>query len=320
NQAFIHKPFQALNKLLPTMSTTITEPAKSALARLDLTANPENVDEKQQTQELSSIQRLSQGPTIGGIPSFTEVEKQRRWMLEHLAGAFRVFARKGYTEGLAGHISLRDPEKKDCFWTNPFGVHFGMIKVSDLLLLNEEGQTIGGATHLPGNAAGFQIHSHLHKRYPHVNAACHTHSKYGKAYSAFGKRLEMINQDSLVFHGDAHGVYKEFGGVVLEESEGQRLADCLGEKGKGLILLNHGLLTVGKTVDEAAYLYTLMERSCEVQLLADAAAEGSGHQKIMVTDKAAEFSFKAISDPEALYCDFQPDLQYETYLNADYLQ
>ncbi|RTE68842.1 hypothetical protein BHE90_016780 [Fusarium euwallaceae] len=267
-------------------------------------------------EERSSIQRLSHGVTLPGIPSFTSVEKQRQWMLEHLAGAFRVFSRKGFSEGLAGHISLRDPENKSCFWTNPLGVPFSMIKVSDLILLNENGEAVGGATHLPANAAGFQIHSHLHKRHPRVNAACHTHSKYGKAYSAFGRRLDMINQDVLNFYGDAHGVYQEFGGVVLTEEEGQKLADCLGENGKGLILLNHGLLTVGETVDEAAYLYTLLERSCEVQLLVDAAARGTGHEKVLVKEDAAKFTFKATSDPETMYCFFQPDLELERVLSS----
>lgn len=172
-----------------------------------------------------------------------------------------------------------------------------MLKISDLILLNHDGEAVGGATHLPRNVAGFQIHSHLHKRYPHVNAACHTHSKYGKAYSAFGKRLDMINQDVCYFYGDAHNVHNEFGGVVLDEEEGERLAQCLGGKGKGLILLNHGLLTVGQTVDEAAYLYTLMERSCEVQLLADAAAGGTGEEKTIVDHEAARLTFKAASDP-----------------------
>lgn len=172
-----------------------------------------------------------------------------------------------------------------------------------MILLNEEGEAIGGATHLPGNAAGFQIHSHLHKRYPHVNAACHTHSKYGKAYSAFSRRLDMINQDALDFYGEAHGVYPDFGGVVLNDEEGERLADCLGEKGKGMILTNHGLLTVGRTVDEAAYLYTLMERTCEVQLMVDAAAEGSGKKKVLVDDKAAKFTFDAVSDPVCITTD-----------------
>jgi hypothetical protein len=66
-------------------------------------------DEKKDDTEKSAIQRLSQGVGLSGIPSFTSMELKRQWMLQHLAGAFRVFARKGFVEGLTGHISLRDP-------------------------------------------------------------------------------------------------------------------------------------------------------------------------------------------------------------------
>lgn len=71
------------------------------------------------TGEQSAIQAISLGTPLPPIPSFSAVDKQRRWMLEHMAGAFRVFSRKGYGEGMSGHISLRDPEFPDCFWTNP---------------------------------------------------------------------------------------------------------------------------------------------------------------------------------------------------------
>lgn len=67
----------------------------------------------------TALEAISQGTTLPGIPTFTLIDKQRRWMLEHLAGAFRVFARNGYNEGMSGHISLRDPEHPDLFWTNP---------------------------------------------------------------------------------------------------------------------------------------------------------------------------------------------------------
>ncbi|KAH8702514.1 class II aldolase/adducin N-terminal [Talaromyces proteolyticus] len=287
---------------MATSTTTLQSPS----AQNDNVKSATNDD-----TEKSAIQRLSQGVTLSGIPSFTSLEVKRQWMLEHLAGAFRVFARKGYVEGLTGHISLRDPEYSNCFWTNPYGMHFGLIKVSDLILLNEDGVPVGGATHLPAGAAGFQIHSHLHKRYPHVNAACHTHSPYGKAYSAFGKRLDMINLDVVDFYGEGHGVYSEFGGVTLNEAESERLVQSLGPKGKGLILLNHGLLTVGQTVDEAAYLFSVMERSCQVQLLVDAAAAGSGHKKVPVSDEAAAYTAKAMADPETLYCAFQPEYEME---------
>ncbi|KAJ9271221.1 hypothetical protein DTO212C5_2571 [Paecilomyces variotii] len=246
--------------------------------------------------EKTGIAAISQGMMLPGIPSFTDMDKKRRWMLEHMAGAFRVFARKGFTEGMSGHISLRDPEHSNLFWTNPLGIHFGLIKASDMILLNHDGEVVGGNRSRPANAAGFQIHSALHKRYTHVNAACHAHTVNGKAWSAFARPLEMINQDVTMFYGDAQAVYKDFGGVVLTPEEGRRLGTALGPRGKLLILRNHGLLTVGHTVDEAAYLYTLAERSCEIQLkVKNAAAAGS--PRVLIDRDAAEFTFKMTTDP-----------------------
>jgi len=265
------------------------------------------------TREKSALELACQGVTLPSIPTHPNFTSHRRFLLSHMAGAFRVFARKGYTEGMAGHISIRDPEFPHSFWTNPLSRHFGLLKASDMILVDYDGKPIGGNMSRPANAAGFLIHSALHKARPDVDAACHTHSPYGKAWSAFSRPLDMINQDVTYFYGEAQAVYHDFGGVVFEEAEGKRLAAALGPKGKGMILRNHGLLTVGKTVDEAAYLFTLMERSCEVQLLVEAAA-ANGIPKVLVDDKAAEYTFKASSDPEALYWEFQPDLEYEEYM------
>ncbi|KAF2202836.1 arad-like aldolase/epimerase [Delitschia confertaspora ATCC 74209] len=266
--------------------------------------------DKESSKELTPLQAISQGVCLPGIPLFSNYDKQRAWILSHMAGAFRIFARKGFTEGMSGHISVRDPEHPHTFWTNPLAKHFATLKASDMILVDYDGKAVGGNTSRPANAAGFLIHSAVHKARPDVHAACHCHGKAGKAWSAFGRKLEMINQDVTYFYGDAQAVYNEFGGVVLSEEEGQRLAAALGPKGKGLILRNHGLLTVGSTVDEAAYLYTLMERSCEVQLMVEAAA-ANGIPKLYVDDKSAEFTFRMSSDPEALYWEFQPDLEYE---------
>jgi len=238
------------------------------------------------------------------------MDKQRRFILEHMAGAFRVFARKGFTEGMSGHISVRDPEHPHTFWTNPLGRHFGLLCASDMVLVDYDGKVVGGNTSRPANAAGFLIHSAVHKARPDVHAACHAHSKAGKAWSAFGRPLEMLNQDVCYFYGEAQAVYEEFGGIVFSEEEGERLAKALGPRGKGMTLRNHGLLTVGGTVDEAAYLFTLMERSCEVQLMVEAAA-ANGLEKVLVDEEAAAYTFKMASDPEALYWEFQPDLEYE---------
>lgn len=110
-------------------------------------------------------------------------------------------------------------------------------------------------------------------------------------------------------------IAQDFGGVVFTEAEGQRLAAALGPRGKGMILRNHGLLTVGNTVDEAAYLYTLMERSCEVQLQVEAAA-ANGVPKVYVPEESARYTFEHGSDPETLYWEFQPDLEYEEAMSG----
>ena len=146
----------------------------------------------------------------------------------------------GFDEGIAGHISVRDPILSDHFWLNPLSQHFSQICVSDLILVDEEGTVIIGDQ--PINAAAFAIHSEIHKARPDVDAACHAHSVYGKAWSVFGKELDMMTQDSLRFWKD-HAVYTQFNGIVLDREEGRRIAECLGD-GKAVILQNHGLITV----------------------------------------------------------------------------
>ncbi|GAB7331446.1 hypothetical protein MBLNU13_g02860t1 [Cladosporium sp. NU13] len=286
--------------------SAITEPN----AKTSTPTPKQQIKDSETGEQKTALQLISQGQSLPGIPTFPSYAQHRQWMLSKMALAFRVFARKGYTEGMSGHISVRDPENPHTFWTNPLSKHFGLLKASDMILVDYDGKAIGGNMSLPANAAGFLIHSAVHKARPDVTAACHTHSPYGKAWSAFAKPLEMLNQDVTYFYGDAQAVYEEFNGVVFSEEEGERLAKALGPKGKGLILRNHGLLTVGSTVDEACYLYTLMEKSCQVQLLAEAAA-ANGLPKVYVPEEAAKFTFESASDPEALYWEAQPDMDWE---------
>jgi len=90
---------------------------------------------------------MSHGKTaVKGVPEFDSYTAKRQWTPEHLAGAFRVFGRQGYAEGIAGHISVRDPEFSDRFCINPLAVHFSMMKVSDLICLDMEGNVVGGNT------------------------------------------------------------------------------------------------------------------------------------------------------------------------------
>ena len=110
----------------------------------------------------------------------------------------------------------------------------------------------------------------------------------------------MINQDVCNFY-NAQGVYAKYGGLVLDEEEGPKMAKALGPNGKGLTLMNHGLLTVGQTVDEAAYLFRLMEKSCEAQLLVEAAA-ANGIPKQIIRDEEAAYNFKMASEAVSI-CD-----------------
>ncbi|EXJ84042.1 L-fuculose-phosphate aldolase [Capronia epimyces CBS 606.96] len=238
------------------------------------------------------------------IPSFSDKYAQRQWAKEHMAGAFRIFAKLGYNDGAGGHISLRDPVKPDCFWINPYAVHFGLIKASDLIMVNEHGHPLTPTKHKV-NKAGFMIHAALHKARPDVNAACHTHSPYGRAWSAFGKPIEMLNQDGCFFYNDL-AVYEGFGGVVHAMEEGENIANALGPLKKNVILQNHGILTCGGTVGEAVAFFIALERACQAQLLAEAAA-ANGVQKKYIGDKEAAYTKEQSGTPAVLYMQFKPE-------------
>ncbi|EEQ39873.1 Class II Aldolase and Adducin N-terminal domain family protein [Clavispora lusitaniae] len=246
------------------------------------------------------------------IPSFDDPLAERKWVLEHAAGAFRVFARMGYCEGEAGHISVRDPVDPQTFFINPLGVHFAMIMPSDLVHVGADGSILPDGNQAPINAAGYSIHSALLKARPDINAACHTHSIHGRSFSTFGRPLEMLNQDACIFYNN-QAVYTNFGGVAIEGEEGLEIAEAA--KGtRNVILQNHGLLTMGKTVDEAAYMFTLMENSCHAQLMADAAA-ASGIEKKYISDDVAAYSAFVTNDSETMYGSFQPEFNYQVRLD-----
>jgi ribulose-5-phosphate 4-epimerase/fuculose-1-phosphate aldolase len=197
----------------------------------------------------------------------TTVGDERRHRRQRLAAAFRLFARFGFDEGVAGHITARDPELADHFWVNPFGMDFARIRVADLLLVDQDGQVVEGSGSV--NPAAYAIHSRVHRARPDVIAAAHAHSRFGKAWSTLGRHLDPITQDHCDFYDD-HALYDGYGGVANDVDEGDRIAAALGGT-KAAILRNHGLLTVGHSVDEAAWWFVRLERCCEVSLMAQAA-------------------------------------------------
>jgi ribulose-5-phosphate 4-epimerase/fuculose-1-phosphate aldolase len=240
------------------------------------------------------------------FPTFASVEEERQHRKERLAAAFRLFGRFGFDEGVAGHITARDPERLDHFWVNPFGMNFKLITTSDLLLVDHEGTVVEGDW--PVNGAAFAIHSQVHQARPDVVSAAHAHSLNGKAWSSLHRLLDPISQDACTFYED-HSLFDDFTGVVYDLEEGKRIAHALGEH-KAVILSNHGLLTVGQTVDEAAWWFITMERTCQAQLLAEAA----GTPKL-IDRETAILTRGQVGDPLAGWLSFQP--LYEWIVRAE---
>ena len=201
------------------------------------------------------------------FPQFSDVREERRHRKQRLAAAFRIFGRLGFGEGTAGHITARDPERLDHFWVNPLGMSFRHVRVKDLLLVNHMGEVVEGDW--PLNLAAFVIHSQIHAARPDVISAAHAHSVHGKAWSSLHRPLDPLTQDACAFYED-HALFEDYTGAVFDAEEGKRIAHALGNC-KAAILANHGLLTVGHTVDEAAWWFVTMERTCQAQLLAEAA-------------------------------------------------
>ena len=235
-----------------------------------------------------------QADVINQPESTDEIRRDRK---NKLAAALRLFGKFGFDEGVAGHITVRDPGITDHFWVNPMGKSFKQMTVSDLLLVSHEGEVVEGSGLL--NGAAFTIHSQIHMGNPAITAAAHSHSVYGKAFSALGKLLDPLTQDSCAFYED-HVLFDDFSGVVLDNTEGERIAAALGDR-KAAILQNHGLLTVGESIDAAAWWYITMERSCQAQLLAEAA----GKPKLIEHDVALH-TRETVGSTLAGWFSFQP--------------
>jgi ribulose-5-phosphate 4-epimerase/fuculose-1-phosphate aldolase len=197
-----------------------------------------------------------------------DFEAERLHRKQRLACGLRTMGRLHLAEGVAGHVTVRDPEYLDRFWVNPFGKNFKLMTVSDLICVDHDGNIVEGDGAL--NAAAFAIHGQIHQARPDVIAAAHSHSMYGKTFSTLGQPLKMITQDSTMFYEDVALCSDGSGAVVLDLEVGRKMAEALGDK-KALIHQNHGLITTGGSVDAAVWWFIALERCCQSQLVAEAA-------------------------------------------------
>lgn len=235
------------------------------------------------------------------VPTFDTPASERLYRKQRLAAGYRIFGQLGFEDGAvgaAGHVTVRDPEFPETFWVNPWGINFKHITVSSLIRVDHNGDIIEGEGALL-NGAAFAIHSQIHAARPDVVAAAHTHSMYGKTFSTLHRPIRPLTQDSCAFYDD-HVIFDGYSGVVLELEEGKRIAACLGDR-KAAILANHGLLTVGGSVDVAAAAFIMMDRACQSQLLAEAAGDPAD-----IPDEVARHTYSMVGSDLAMWFTFQP--------------
>ncbi|MCG4253641.1 class II aldolase/adducin family protein [Acetobacter senegalensis] len=187
---------------------------------------------------------------------------------EELAAAYRLMALFNMTDLVYTHLSVRLPGESHRYLVNPYGLLFEEITASSLVIVDADGQP-RQETSWPVNPAGFVIHSAIHRSRPDAACVMHSHTVAGMVVAAQDQKILPLNQMNIEFYGAVgfHG----YEGIAADDnlSERERLVRDLGNH-CGLILQNHGLLTVGATVAQAFYRMYYMEQACRIQIAAQA--------------------------------------------------
>lgn len=204
------------------------------------------------------------------IPSLKHVVSEEEWQLRcDLAACYRLIALYGWSDLVFTHVSARVPGSGHRFLINPYGLMFDEITASSLILVDEHGDA-QSQTAFPVNRAGFVIHSAVHAVRDDAACVLHTHTRAGVAVSAQKAGVLPISQQSTFVLSSL--AYHDYEGVALHDEEKPRLQADLGHA-HFLMLRNHGLLTVGRTIADAFLNMYLFETTCQIQLAAQASSE-----------------------------------------------
>lgn len=251
-------------------------------------------------QNESFYQPTQEGRIFPEIPTFENYEAERLHRKKRLVSACRFFALEKFDYGFAGHLTIRDPEHPELYWTNPMCVHFSDVKLSNLILADHKGHVVQGDHAI--NRAGFVLHAAVHEAHPDILAMCHAHTVYGTAFAALGKPLDPISQDAAAFFEDHVVITDEAGQVAVEEKAGVAVCDWF--KGvKAAIHQNHGLFTASRhSIESAAFWFAALERCCQQQLL----VEATGQKPKFVPPDKARYSREHVGSEYIGWLHFQP--------------
>lgn len=264
-------------------------------------------------QRKSIYQPEQQGLIFPEEPNYATPTEEREDRKRRLVAACRAFAQHGLDYGFAGHLTIRDPERPDIYWTNPMAVHFAQVRMSNLILVDHEGTVVEGRHAV--NRAGFVLHAAVHDAHPDILAMCHAHTVHGTAFAATGRALEPVTQDACAFFEDHVVIGEEAGKVAVENAAGTDVAAAF--KGvKAAIHQNHGLFTASRhSIDAAAFWFIALERCCQQQLAIDA----SGSKPIRVPDEKARYSREHVGSEYIGWLHFQPILDHLLQSQPDML-
>lgn len=190
------------------------------------------------------------------------LEEERQARVE-LAAAYRLAYHYGYTYMVYNHITARVPGEGHQFLINQYGLRYDEMTASNLIKLNLDGDITEGEG--PVNRAGYVIHSAVHGAREDVQCVMHTHTIAGMAVSALEEGLLPLSQDAMGFYNRI--AYHDYEGIALDIDERERLVTDLGHH-DAMILRNHGLLTVGRTIGETFARMHNLERACQSQIQA----------------------------------------------------
>lgn len=196
------------------------------------------------------------------MPPLAELTERQK-----LACAFRILARGGFGENIAGHITMRDPGGGEDLWVNPWGLWWEEITASDLCRVKPGTGVVDGKWDV---TPAIHIHTELHRRRPDARVVVHNHPYHATVLAALGLVPEMVHQTTAMFGGDLSFV-EEYTGEVATSDLGAELADRIGDKSV-VILANHGVIVTGTSVEEAVYKSATLQRQC--RLMYDLVASG----------------------------------------------
>lgn len=246
-------------------------------------------------------------------PDVRENVSAEEWQTRvDLAALYRLVAMEGMTDLAGTHISARVPGTEDHFLLNPFGLMFEEVTASNLVKVDVNGEKVMDSP-FPVNPAGFTIHSAVHMARPDVQCIAHTHTAAGMAFASVETEILPISQTSCYFYNRTG--YHSWEGISTNLDERERIVRDLGDN-RGLILHNHGLLVAGPTIPAAWVMIYQLERICQTQLDAMAAAKAMGREVVLMPEASAEKTVASFDQHFKNAAEGKTNFDWEAYLRV----